>query len=186
MKSACLRLRALCAILFLLLAVPSPADPAVPASVLDPKTSAEAWNIIRLATANVEQLIREKRWSEIPVQISFCSPALRALARLSGSIETKTITERAAGWVVALANASVESNEARTSESLKVLQTNLHLLAGQFDPKIVAADIFICPMHPDFVSEEPTTPCAKCGMMLMPRRIPYSFIYMKPGKPSVQ
>jgi hypothetical protein len=162
------------------------ADPVVPGNVLDPKTPAEAWNVIRLSTTNVEQLIAEERWAEIPVQISFCSPALRALARLSGSTETKALTERSAGWVVALATASIENDGARTGESLKVLQTNLRILAGQFDPKVVAAEIYLCPMHPDFVADNPFTPCAKCGMTLIPRRIPYSFIYMRPGKPSIQ
>ena len=180
------RLRFLCAALFLLTLASLRADPPVPGNILDPKTAPEAWNVIRLATANVEQLIREKRWSEIPVQISFCSPALRALPRFSGTAETKMLAERTAGWVVALANASIENNESRVHESLKVFRTNLDMVAAQFDPKIVAAEIFLCPMHPDFVSDVAATPCAKCGMTLMPRRIPYSFIYMKPGQPTVQ
>lgn len=179
-------LRSLWLLTWFVLAWAAVADPAVPGNVLDPGTTPEAWNVIRLSTANVEQLIREKRWSEIPVQISFCSPALRALARLSGSVETKALTDRTAGWVVALASASMEKNEARTNESLRLLQTNLRELAGQFEPRVVAADIFLCPMHPDFVADEATTPCARCGMTLIPRRIPYSFIYMKPGNPSVQ
>ena len=171
---------------FLVLALPALADPPVPGRVLDPKTPPEAWNVIRLSTANVDLLIYEKRFSEIPTQISFCSPALRALARVKGTAETQKIATRATGWVVAVARASMENNETRTADSMKSLRTQLHELAAFFDPANVAADIFVCPMHPDVISEDAKTPCAKCGMALMPRRIPYSFIYMTPGKPSVR
>lgn len=185
MKSPGFLLRAVAALLFLLPTLPSRADAPVPGNVLDPQTAPEAWNVIRLSTTNVDQLIREKRWKEVPVQIAFCSPALRALARFSGKPEAQVVTDRAAGWVVAVATASLEKNEQRVTESLKTLRENLSELAGYFDPQSVAADIFFCPMHPDFVSEQATTPCAKCQMSLTPRRIPYSFIYMTPGKPSV-
>ena len=186
MKFPTLRARAFFFLQIFLLALTALGDPAVPANVLDPKTSAEAWNVIRLATANVAQLAQEKRFAEIPNQISFCSPALRALAHNSGEIETKALTDRIAGWVAAVARASIEKNETRTAESLATLQEQLRELAAKFDPKTVAADIFLCPMHPTFLSDLATTPCEKCGMALMPRRIPYSFIYMTPGKPSVQ
>ena len=66
------------------------------------------------------------------------------------------------------------------------LRNTLDTMARHFDPKVVVADIFSCPMHPDFISENPKTPCAKCGMGLLARRIPYSFIYTKPGEPSVR
>jgi len=88
--------------------------------------------------------------------------------------------------VVAVANASIEKNEERTFEALATLQAQLREFAAQFDPKTVNADIFLCPMHPTFVADDVNTPCDKCGMTLMPRRIPYSFIYMTPGKPSIQ
>ncbi|MGB8170450.1 MAG: hypothetical protein WCF18_23305 [Chthoniobacteraceae bacterium] len=186
MNSPRLRFCLFCCALFLVLQFRSAlADVPVPGNVLDPRSAPEAWNVIRLSTTNVDQLIREKRWPEIPVQISLCSPALRALAGFSDQSETKLIADRTLGWVVALARASVDKDEARTIDSLKTLRANLAELAGQFDPRSVAADIFFCPMHPDFVSELATTPCAKCGMALLPRRIPYSFIYMIPGKPSI-
>lgn len=186
MKSSALRARALFFLPLLVLALTASGDPAVPGNVLDPKTPAEAWNVIRLSTGNVERLLREKRWPEIPVQISFCSPALRALAHHSPAIDTKALTDRIAGWVAAVARASIEKNEPRTAETFATLREQLRELAARFDPKTVAAEIFLCPMHPSFVSDSATTPCDKCGMTLIPRRIPYSFIYMTPGKPSVQ
>ena len=37
------------------------ADPPLPASLLAPQAAAEAWNVIRLATKNVERLMAENR-----------------------------------------------------------------------------------------------------------------------------
>jgi len=71
-------------------------------------------------------------------------------------------------------------------ESFAKLRLLLDDVAHSFDPKTVGADIFFCPMHSDFRSENAETPCAKCGMDLLTRRIPYSFIYTKPGEPSVR
>ena len=53
------------------------ADPVTPGNILEPKTPVEAWNVIRLATKNVERLLEENRLEEIPVQASYCSPSLR-------------------------------------------------------------------------------------------------------------
>jgi hypothetical protein len=58
-------------------------------------------------------------------------------------------------------------------------------LGKQYEPSVVQAEIFMCPMHPDFVSAKASTPCGKCGMALVKRRIPYSFVYTLPGEPSV-
>ncbi len=178
--------RLLAILLTLAFTTPAPADPVLPGNVLDPKSPAEAWNVIRLATANVEQLLAEKRFSEITVQISFCSPALRALAKFSGNLDAQKVAERAGGWIAAVGAAGAENNEPRSRQSFDTLRAQLRDFAAFFDPKVVAAEIYFCPMHPDFVAEQPATPCARCAMALMPRRIPYSFIYMTPGQPSVK
>jgi hypothetical protein len=165
-------------------------DVAVPGNVLDPKTAAEAWNVIRLATKNVDQLLDENRLPEIPNQISFCSPSLRALARIPDTPEVRTkigeLTKRAFISVNAIAVGAQRNNPVGVKAALDSLRAILDSIASHFDPKTVKADIFFCPMHPDFVSENSKTPCAKCGMSLLPRRIPYSFIYTKPGAPTVR
>ena len=185
-------LRAAALVLFLLASalLPLRADAPVSPGILDPKTASEAWNVIRLATKNVERLLDEQRLAEIPVQISFCSPALRALARLAASPEALAVvtseTSRASGWVVAIARAAEANNPTSAKDALSELRGALTNIARHFDPKTTAADIFICPMHSDFLSDNAKTPCAKCGMDLLPRRIPYSFIYTKPGEPSIR
>lgn len=165
------------------------ADVPLPGNILDPKSVPEAWNVIRLSTSNVEQLIGEKRLAEIPVQIALCSPALRALARFATTPEEAAKlsqqTTRALGWVVAVARTGGENNQTATEDGFKALKTLLQELGQGYDPNVIAGDIFFCPMHPDFVSPKQATPCGKCGMGLFKRRIPYSFIYTAPGEPSI-
>ncbi len=162
------------------------ADPTVPASLLDPRTPAEAWNVIRLATANVDRLIAEKRLREIPVQVSFCSPALRALGRAPELAESGEVVARAMGWVGAVGASGVANDELNIAEKREKLRMHLAELAAKFDPATVNAEIYVCPQHPDFLAGDPATPCLRCGAKLNPRRVPYSFVYVKPGTATVR
>ena len=64
-----------------LLAMSVMADMPLPPQVTNPLSAAEAWNVIRLATDNVERLVRESRPLEIASQVSLLSPSLRVLGR---------------------------------------------------------------------------------------------------------
>jgi hypothetical protein len=178
----------------LLTALPGPgpgrADPQLPGNVLDPKSPREAWNVIRLATKNVERLMAENRMEEIPVQISYCSPALRALPGMGlapeAAQQARTLTQQSFPFINAIALSAQQKNPIGVKAAYASLRTAIDGLARHFDPAVVGADIFFCAMHPDFVSEESATPCPKCGMSLLSRRIPYSFIYTVPGEPSMR
>ncbi len=165
-------------------------DPVIPGNILNPKTAAEAWNVIRLATKNVDQLLDENRLAEIPVQISYCSPALRTLPNVAKdpekfpSIEAQT--KRALISVNAAAIGAQQGNPDGVKAAVASLRRVLEEMAPHFDPTAIGADIFYCPMHSDFLSEKATAPCGLCGMPLRTRRIPYSFIYTKPGEPTVR
>ena len=189
MPSSLSRVLAIALSLALALANPLSADPVIPGNILNPKSAAEAWNVIRLATKNIEQLLEENRLPEIPVQISYCGPALRALPLLTadpgGSKPVQTQIMRAFVSVNAIIVAAKENNPVGAKSALASLRTILEEAAKTFDPKVVGAEIFVCPMHSDILSDNAATPCAKCGMSLLTRRIPYSFIYTKPGAPSV-
>jgi len=166
------------------------ADPPVPGNLLNPESAVQAWNAIRISTDNVERLIAERRLEEIAVQISFSSPSLRALERHVASPEARAqVKEEAAGalaTVVSLARFSIQKNQSGAEESFKTLREQLKNLARHFDPKTVAADVYFCPMHPDSISEKSGDACPKCAMTLVSRRVPYSFIYMKPGEPTIR
>ncbi|MDZ4289780.1 MAG: hypothetical protein U0984_17580 [Prosthecobacter sp.] len=166
------------------------ADPPVPPNVLNPATVAEAWNVLRLASANVGALLQEKRLSEITVQASLCSPALRTLEKLPLSeAQVPTLRQQTAlatRQIVDLAvAASTSKSLPQAQEAYTALKATLDEIAKAYDPKITRGDIYICPMHPDVVSENPAVPCTRCGMRLMTRRIPYSFIYRAPGESSI-
>lgn len=177
-------------LLFLLVAafVTARAHPPLPASVLDPRTIPEAWNVLRLSTANIEQLLRENRLAEIPDQASLCSPALRAIARLAPPAQRTAIAERtvrAETVVSTVAQSGTAGDRATAASAFAVLQADMHALAASFDPSAVGAEIYFCPMHPDFLNPDPAARCARCGMALQPRRIPYSFVYATPGEPTL-
>lgn len=165
-------------------------DPVVPRNILEPKTPTEAWNVIRLATKNVEILLDQNQLLEIPVQASYCSPALRSLPEGMMSADAKSrvgaLTKRAFTSVNAIASAAQQNNPVGVKAALASLRDVLEIIAKDFDPKTANADIYFCPMHSDFISENAKTPCAKCGMDLLTRRIPYSSIYTKPGEPTIR
>ena len=162
----------------------------VPDSVLNPRSGAEAWNVLRLATANTERLIKENRLAEIPDQISLCNPALRTLPGFAKTPEErdkiKAGAVRASVTINSLAQGSIAGDREFVGRALTLLQGNLHDLAASFDPATVDADVFVCPMHPDVTSTDPQARCEKCGMPLVMRRIPYSFVYTPPGEPTLR
>lgn len=170
--------------------LPARGDAPVPRSLLEPKDSPEAWNVIRLASQNVDRLFTENRLTEIPVQLSFFAPALRTLMRTAATPEAISAAEqqgkRALGWLGVIARAAEEQNARSAKENYDKLLFLVTDIATHFDPEEVKADIFFCPMHAEFLARDPKTPCAKCAMSLIVRRIPYSFIYAKPGEPSIR
>jgi hypothetical protein len=185
-----------CLVLGLLLVLPGGfeavtlADQPIPANILNPKTAAESWNVIRLATENVERLLEEKRPGEVAVQISYCSPALRMLARLAPGGDGRGVndprTREALAWVNALAQASKREDLDALKEHYGRFRAVLEELAKRFDPAVVHARILFCPMHPEVIAQEVRAKCGQCGASLVPRRIPYSFIYTRPGQPTIR
>lgn len=178
----------LCCGLLHLLGTASPADSPVAPSVLDPRTPAEAWNVIRLSNVNVDRLLEEKRTSEIPVQVSFMNTALRSLAQSGAAPEAITKSNSAISRAAELNKAVSTRNETAIRSSVEALRAIVSELESLFDPRIVKAEIYLCPMHPDVISDSDNSNrgCTKCGMTLIPRRIPWSLTYMTPGKPSMK
>jgi hypothetical protein len=181
---------AICLVLLIALALPGRADVPIPGRILNPKTAAEAWNVIRLATTNVERLLDEKRLPEVPVQISYCSPSLRMLPVFLAEPEAmgraQAEIKRAFISVTAIAVGAQQGNDVGARNALASLRGILRGVAKNFDPRAVDADIFVCPIHADFLSADAQATCPGCGRKLQKRRIPYSFIYMKPGEPTVR
>lgn len=163
------------------------ADIAVPQRILEPVSVEEAWNVIRLATANVEQLLREKRPLEITEQISLCSPSLRLLARLppSADLQAKLDAEIARAFlsVNAIASAAMADNLGGAETAFRELRKVIDAIAKGYDEQIVKGEVYHCSKHPDGVATSPGAGCNQCAQKLVPRRIAYSTIYVRPDKP---
>jgi hypothetical protein len=173
----------------LLLTAPLLADVEVPPRMLAPATAEEAWNIIRLATANVERLIDEKRPLEVTPQISLLSPALRVLARQPVKAGTEALIERqsvqAFQIVNLIAQNSLSENTAALPPAFKKLRAALDDIASGFEPAVVKAELHHCLTHSEILGK-PGDKCPQCQQPLLPRRIPYSFIHARPKEPSTQ
>ena len=163
----------------------------VPDSVLDPKTPEEAWNVLRLATDNLARLLQENRLAEVPDQAALCAPALRLLPKVAGgppdSRQLVAVEAVQAGVaMISLAQAAISGDKASAGGAFASLRDHLMRLSSEFDSRIVQSDVYYCPMHPDVVGTDPNGHCEKCGMALLKRRIPYSFVYVPAGEPSVR
>ncbi len=166
------------------------ADVPLPPNVLDPKTPAEAWNAIRLSRANVARLLQEKRVFEVPEQVSLCSPALRLLARASVSAEQRLLideqTSRAFSSVNSIAQSCMVRSQLDADKGFIELESALAKLASVFDAADVSAEIYYCATHPEIISPDAGVTCRKCAAPLRIRRIPYSFVYVAPGTPTLK
>lgn len=178
----------LCALLLPL--APTEADIPLPNNILEPATVPEAWNVIGLATRNVETLLDEKRPDEVATQVSLCSPSLRTLVRLASTAEEKArldeLTVRAFGFINATASGGIAKDLLRTQAGYTGLRGVLDEMAKHFDAKTVKSEIYYCPTHPEVISTEGGITCEKCNERLLPRRIPYSFVYTVPGEPTLR
>ena len=178
-------------ICFALLFVPAGrADVPLPPNVMNPATVMEAWNVLRLTRANVARLLAEKRVAEVPEQVSLCSPALRLLARADMPPEKRPLideqTTRAFRSVNSVAQACMVRSPPDADKAFGDLQTALTALESAFDSREVGAEIYYCPTHPEIISTTAGATCRKCGAPLRLRRIPYSFIYVSPGTPTMK
>jgi len=157
---------------------------------MNPATTAEAWNVIRLSRANVERLLQESRLSEVANQVALCSPALRFLSHTETSPEAHQIidtqTARAFQHVNTVAQSAMVQSQSDADKAFVGLQSALTALAAAFDPKDVAAEIYYCPTHSEFTATEVGSVCPKCSSAFRLRRIPYSFVYVAPMKPTVK
>ncbi len=166
------------------------ADVPVPPPVLNPTTIEESWNVVRLATANVSRLLDEKRIDEVTPQISLCSPALRMIARhptpgVDEAIWNAHIADCFRS-VNLMAQNGLQGNLDGANAVFANFQASLSALRKGVDLKIVEAEVFHCPNHPEILALQAGRQCDICKTALLPRRIPYSFIYVTPKDPVVK
>ena len=173
----------------LLLAAQVRADVPLAPSLLNPLSAAEAWNVIRLASTNVERLIKEKRPLEVPPQISLLSPALRVLAKSPVKEGKEAMLDAQTTAAFKMVNLIAKEAMAENNSALDGLHTNLRSalteLASGFEPALIEGELYHCPQHTDFISPQPAQNCTRCAQRLQARRIPYSFIHARPETPTI-
>lgn len=160
------------------------ADLPVPPQVLEPQTAAEAWNVIRQATANVGRLLKEQRLDEVPQQVSLCSGALRTLARSAPNLEQRPLIDAQTTLAFRCVNDMAQAGMARLQQSCEAafgrLQAALTELRPTFATADVNAEIYACPLHPEMVTPQGDARCRFCNRALRIRRIPYTDLYAVP------
>jgi len=170
---------------FVLTLLSASADVPVPERLYHPASAEEAWNVITLATANSQRLITEERLDEVASQIALCSAALRLLAKQGAELAQQAMideqTAKAFKLVNLIAKESMAGNQGGAENVFGEWQKTLEQLKQGFDPAVVNAEIHACATHPEVVSLLPDKACDFCGRPLKPRRVPYSFIYVKPS-----
>lgn len=163
------------------------ADTPVPERLLNPRSLAEAWNVLRLAVENAERLVREERVDEVTGHIVLCSPSLRMLAAHGVPLEQKAAVDEQVALAFSLVNLvareSMAGNPPAVAGALGRLRAALEKLAAVYETDWTRIEIFACPDHPENVAETAGGVCPECRRPLVARRVPYSFIYTAPEPP---
>jgi hypothetical protein len=173
--------------LFLTALPPAFADVPVPARVTNPVSVEEAWNVIRLSLANVSRLLNDGRVDEVAEQIALCSPSLRLLAQVQpadgGMAGRDEPSARAFRSINLIAQNSMSGNLEGARAVFAELKKTLATLMTGVDKKFIEVEVHHCLSHGDVISLQPGQTCTVCNGPLVPRRIPYSFVFVKQEKP---
>jgi hypothetical protein len=185
--------RAAALVVFLALAfLTAPARAHDPLTDLPAPTSVpEAWNVIGQSVENIGTCIQTKQLKEIDAHVSNCSPALRVLqAEAKRTNDTALYDQLEAlyysGDAIITAARLKEGAAEKALAALATHRAAVSAVAKHYSPEVVAARVYACPMHPLERSLDPATPCPKCAMKLIRRRIPASTTYERPGAASMK
>jgi hypothetical protein len=156
-----------------------------------PNSIPEAWNVITQSIANIEKCLETHQLKEIANHVSNCSPALRVLQADAKGRGDKALYDRLealyySGDAIITATRQGDEPVEKGRRALTAHRAALEGVMGNYKPEVLRAVVYACPMHPLERSLDPATPCPKCGMKLIRRRIPASATYEKPGAPSMK
>jgi len=180
-------------LLLLLVAVPGgPAAAHDPLNDLPAPTSVpEAWNVISASIDNIATCLQTGQLKEIAAHVSNCSPALRVLQADAKRRNDQALWDRLEALYYsgdAIITASRQKSDAapQARGAYDAHRAAVTALARAYPADVVGAQVYVCPMHPLERSLDPATPCPKCSMKLIRRRIPASTTYERPGAPSMK
>jgi hypothetical protein len=157
-----------------------------------PESTAEAWNVLTESIGNVDALLTSGQLSDVVFQLANTTAPLRLLekdAAAPGDGEKKiaAINELLASGFNVVEKSREKSDALKQTkaswEAYKVLYSKLQSF---YAPALLAAKVYICPMHPADRHLAADDRCSICGMSLIRRHIPASTVYEKPGEPSIK
>ncbi len=156
-----------------------------------PTSEPEAWNIITQSLQNISKDLGTNQLKEITPQVANCSPAIRLLqadAKKQGdkALDAQLEALYYSGDAIITATLEKESPADKARAAFVKHEAAFKLVMAKYKPEVLAAQVYVCPMHPLERSLDPNTPCPKCAMKLIKRRIPASTTYEKPGAPSMK
>ena len=150
-----------------------------------PNSEGDAWNAIQLCLINVDKLVAEQLWSEVPVQGALINRGARFLKEKSTDAGQRALWQEVENTGVSLVRAAMKKDAAALLPSVKLYHEQIAALESRYDAKVVRAAIYACPMCRGIHELDPAKPCEKCGMKTVARMIPASSLYNTPGEPSV-
>lgn len=156
-----------------------------------PTSVPEAWNVITQSMANIPRCLETNQLAPITAHIANCSPAIRVLqarAKQAGDSALNKQLEALfySGDAIITATRQKEQPVEKARAALAVHEAAVKAVMTRYTPEELTAQVYNCPMHPLDRSLDPATPCPKCSMKLIRRRIPASTTYEKPGAPSMK
>ncbi|HET6408159.1 MAG TPA: hypothetical protein VFG14_09785, partial [Chthoniobacteraceae bacterium] len=170
--------------LFLALLIPSAALAHDGLDLPPPSNDAEAWNALQLCLSNVDKLVVEEQWGEIPIQLAIVGQSARYFRdKTQGDVSAKW-TELEQTGIFAI-RAALEKDRGQTKRFYQTYRGLVGELEKVSDAKLVRSTVYSCPMCRGIRELDPKKECFKCGMALVPRVVPASSVYNTPGEPSV-
>ena len=156
-----------------------------------PTSAGEAWNVMTQSLANVERCLETNQFKEVATHVSNCSRALRLLQAEAQRRNDKPLSDGLeslyySGDAIITATRSKDAPLGKARAALAAHQAAVKAVAARYPADVLAAQVYNCPMHPLELSLDPATPCPKCSMKLIRRRIPASTTYERPGEPSMK
>lgn len=141
-----------------------------------PNSEGDAWNAIQLCLINIDKLAADQRWAKIPVQGVLVNRGARFLKEKSADPAQRALWQEVENTGVALARAAMQNDSATAEPALKSYRAQLAALESRYDPKVVRAAVYSCPMCRGIQELDPAKPCDKCGMKTVARMIPASSV----------
>jgi hypothetical protein len=175
----------------LLLSAPARAhDPRL--ELPDPLTVQEAWDVIRQCTDNLGKLLETNQLKDVPFQVAVCSPQFRLLEAQAATTDARPDELKAllaelfdTGTAIILASREKTEPRQKAEAEYRTWRTRLDAIAARYKPDVVAAPVYVCPMHPADRHLKVDARCTVCEMKLVRRRIPSGGAYEMPGQPTM-